>query len=51
MMPTRRGLKVLNLAAQPILRTIGKVGGGDVLMILLLCKKMIAMGWLDMLFC
>jgi hypothetical protein len=27
------------------------VGGGDVLMILLLCKKMIAMGWLDMLFC
>jgi anion-transporting ArsA/GET3 family ATPase len=31
MMPTRRGLKVLNLAAQPILRTIGKVVGGDVL--------------------
>ncbi len=31
MMPTRRGLKVLNMAAQPILRTIGKVVGGDVL--------------------
>ena len=31
MMPTRRGMKVLNLAAQPILRTIGKVVGGDVL--------------------
>jgi anion-transporting ArsA/GET3 family ATPase len=31
MMPTRRGLRVLNLAAQPILRTIGKVVGGDVL--------------------
>ncbi|MEI7547359.1 MAG: ArsA-related P-loop ATPase, partial [Actinomycetota bacterium] len=31
MMPTRRGLKVLNLATQPILRTIGKVIGGDVL--------------------
>ncbi len=31
MMPTRRGLKVLNIAAQPILRTIGKVVGGDVL--------------------
>ena len=30
-MPTKRGLKVLNLAAQPILRTIGKVVGGDVL--------------------
>ena len=31
MMPTRRGMKVLNVAAQPILRTIGKVVGGDVL--------------------
>lgn len=31
MMPTRRGMKVLNLATQPILRTIGKVVGGDVL--------------------
>ncbi|MGB8859610.1 MAG: ArsA-related P-loop ATPase [Ilumatobacteraceae bacterium] len=31
MMPTRRGMKVLNLAAQPILRTIGRVVGGDVL--------------------
>jgi len=31
MMPTRRGMKVLNIAAQPILRTIGKVVGGDVL--------------------
>jgi len=31
MMPTRRGLKVLNVATQPILRTIGKVVGGDVL--------------------
>jgi len=31
MMPTRRGLKVLNVAAQPVLRTIGKVVGGDVL--------------------
>lgn len=30
-MPTRRGLKVLNVAAQPILRTMGKVVGGDVL--------------------
>ncbi len=30
MMPTRRGLKVLNLATQPVLRTIGKVVGGDV---------------------
>jgi anion-transporting ArsA/GET3 family ATPase len=29
--PTRRGLKVLNVAAQPVLRTIGKVVGGDVL--------------------
>jgi anion-transporting ArsA/GET3 family ATPase len=31
MLPTRRGLKVLNVAAQPVLRTIGKVVGGDVL--------------------
>lgn len=31
MAPTRRGFKVLNLASQPILRTIGKVVGGDVL--------------------
>jgi len=31
MLPTRRGLKVLNVAAQPLLRTIGKVIGGDVL--------------------
>ncbi|MCU1503610.1 MAG: putative anion transporting ATPase [Ilumatobacteraceae bacterium] len=31
MLPTRRGLRVLNLAAQPILRSIGKVVGGDVL--------------------
>jgi anion-transporting ArsA/GET3 family ATPase len=31
MLPTRRGLKVLNIAAQPVLRTIGKVVGGDVL--------------------
>ena len=31
MVPTKRGLKVLNIAAQPILRTIGKVVGGDVL--------------------
>ena len=30
MMPTRRGLQVLNLATQPVLRTIGKVVGGDV---------------------
>jgi anion-transporting ArsA/GET3 family ATPase len=30
-MPTRRGLKVLNIATQPILRTIGKVVGADVL--------------------
>jgi anion-transporting ArsA/GET3 family ATPase len=29
--PTRRGLKVLNVAAQPVLRTIGKVVGGEVL--------------------
>lgn len=31
MVPTRRGLKVLNVAAQPVLRTIGKVVGGEVL--------------------
>jgi anion-transporting ArsA/GET3 family ATPase len=31
MVPTRRGLKVLNVAAQPLLRTIGRVVGGDVL--------------------
>jgi anion-transporting ArsA/GET3 family ATPase len=31
MLPTRRGLKVLNVAAQPVLRTIGKVVGGEVL--------------------
>ena len=31
MLPTRRGLRVLNVAAQPILRSIGKVVGGDVL--------------------
>ncbi len=31
MLPTRRGLKVLNVAAQPMLRTIGRVVGGDVL--------------------
>ena len=31
MMPTRRGLRVLNVAAQPMLRTIGKVIGGEVL--------------------
>ncbi len=31
MLPTRGGLRVLNLAAQPVLRTIGKVVGGDVL--------------------
>lgn len=31
MVPTRRGLKVLNFATQPILRTIGKVVGGDAL--------------------
>lgn len=30
MMPTRRGLKVLNVATQPVLRTIGKVVGGEV---------------------
>jgi anion-transporting ArsA/GET3 family ATPase len=31
MVPARRGLKVLNVAAQPVLRTIGKVVGGEVL--------------------
>ena len=31
MLPTRRGLRMLNVAAQPVLRTIGKVVGGDVL--------------------
>lgn len=31
MLPTRRGLQVLNIASQPVLRTIGKVVGGDVL--------------------
>ncbi len=31
MLPARSGLKVLNIAAQPVLRTIGKVIGGDVL--------------------
>lgn len=31
MVPTRRGLRVLNIAAQPVLRTIGKVVGGEVL--------------------
>jgi anion-transporting ArsA/GET3 family ATPase len=31
MMPTRRGLKVLNVATQPVLRTIGRVVGGEVL--------------------
>jgi anion-transporting ArsA/GET3 family ATPase len=31
MTPARGGLKVLNLAAQPILRTIGRVIGADVL--------------------
>ena len=30
-LPARGGLRVLNLAAQPVLRTIGKVVGGDVL--------------------
>lgn len=30
MAPTRRGLQVLNLAAQPVLRTIGKVVGSEV---------------------
>jgi anion-transporting ArsA/GET3 family ATPase len=31
MLPTRRGLKVLNTAAQPILRAIGRIVGSDVL--------------------
>jgi anion-transporting ArsA/GET3 family ATPase len=31
MMPTRRGLRVLSIAAQPILRSIGKVIGTEVL--------------------
>jgi anion-transporting ArsA/GET3 family ATPase len=31
MLPTRRGMKVLNVATQPMLRTVGKVIGGDVL--------------------
>ena len=31
MVPTRRGLKVLNVAAQPVLRSIGRVVGGEVL--------------------
>jgi len=31
MLPARGGLKVLNIAAQPVLRTIGKVVGGEVL--------------------
>ena len=31
MMPTRRGLRVLSIAAQPILRSIGKVIGSEVL--------------------
>ena len=31
MLPARRGLKVLNLASQPLLRAIGKVVGGEVL--------------------
>jgi anion-transporting ArsA/GET3 family ATPase len=31
MLPARGGMRVLNIAAQPILRTIGKVVGGDVL--------------------
>ena len=31
MLPTRRGLRMLNLATQPILRSIGRVVGGDVL--------------------
>jgi len=31
MVPTRRGLRVLNVAAQPVLKTIGRVVGGDVL--------------------
>lgn len=31
MLPTRRGMKVFNLATQPVLKTIGRVVGGDVL--------------------
>ncbi len=31
MMPARRGLRVMHVAAQPVLRTIGKVVGSDVL--------------------
>ena len=31
MLPTRRGLRVLSIAAQPLLRTIGKVIGSEVL--------------------
>jgi anion-transporting ArsA/GET3 family ATPase len=31
MMPTRRGLRVLSIAAQPVLRSIGKVIGSEVL--------------------
>ena len=31
MLPARGGMRVLNIAAQPLLRTIGKVVGGDVL--------------------
>ncbi len=31
MLPARKSLKMLNFAAQPVLRTIGKVVGGDVL--------------------
>jgi anion-transporting ArsA/GET3 family ATPase len=31
MLPTRRGLRMLNIATQPILRSIGRVVGGDVL--------------------
>lgn len=31
MLPARRGLKVLNVASQPLLRSIGKVVGGEVL--------------------
>jgi anion-transporting ArsA/GET3 family ATPase len=31
MLPARGGMRVLNIAAQPLLRTVGKVVGGDVL--------------------
>ncbi len=31
MMPTRRSLRIINFAAQPVLRTIGKVVGAEVL--------------------